>query len=119
MSEQKHRNRLRLLRKNFCKKQSDVSEELQINYRTLGNYEHGRTPIPSDALIKLAKYYGCSIEHILYMETDKKPITKEIEELSGEFCDKYCKYACLVDNEEQLEEICNKCPMNKLFDFLC
>ena len=43
---------------------------------------------------------------------------KELEELTGEFCDKYCKFPFVCTDEETLESACNVCPMNKLFDLL-
>lgn len=68
MQKMKYKNRLRLLRKKFQRKQDQVSEDLQINKRTLGNYELGRTAIPSDKLVEFAKYYGCSIDYILFLK---------------------------------------------------
>lgn len=38
-------------------------------------------------------------------------VEEVIEEVREEICDKYCKYS---DKQEQTDEICEKCPLNKL-----
>ena len=40
------------------------------------------------------------------------------EELTGKFCDNYCKYPCEIKDVEKLEKICSDCPMNEMFDLL-
>ncbi len=114
-------NRLYTLRLRFCKSQDEVAEAVGITKKTLYNYEHCLTAVPSNKLIEFAKLYKCSVDHILYMkpvveQPVKKPRTAQIEELSGKFCDKYCKFVSSTTNEKQLEDICNECPMNELFD---
>lgn len=44
----------------------------------------------------------------------KKTIYKIMEEVVTEMCDKYCKYPESVKEEDELYEICEKCPLNKL-----
>lgn len=46
---------------------------------------------------------------------------QKLEELTGKFCDKYCIYARMYSSEEQqdkLDEICESCPMNEMFELL-
>ena len=43
---------------------------------------------------------------------------KELENLTAEFCDKYCKFPTVCSNQETLDTVCNVCPMNKMFDLL-
>ena len=38
-----------------------------------------------------------------------------IEDITGEICDRYCRFPEAYDSEERMrEEKCEKCPLNKL-----
>ena len=39
-------------------------------------------------------------------------VAETIESVCAEICDKYCKYQ--ERQEENLDEICEKCPLNRL-----
>lgn len=39
---------------------------------------------------------------------------EDLKRVCGLMCDKYCKYPFVVANEELLQIICNKCPLNDL-----
>lgn len=41
---------------------------------------------------------------------------QKLEELTGKFCDNYCKYPCEIKDVEEFEKICSDCPMNEMFD---
>ena len=41
---------------------------------------------------------------------------QRLEEITGEFCDRYCKFQYICKDEEQLETVCEDCPMNKLVE---
>ncbi len=46
---------------------------------------------------------------------------KKLEEITGKICDRYCIYQRIFSREEEqemLDEVCNKCPMNGLFELL-
>ena len=43
---------------------------------------------------------------------------QKLEEITGKFCDKYCRFPYICGNEKQLETVCDSCPMNELFDVL-
>lgn len=43
---------------------------------------------------------------------------KQLEEISGQLCDGYCKYPTLISDEDKLEEVCMKCPLNQIFELL-
>lgn len=45
------------------------------------------------------------------MKEQKKTAVQIIEEAVAEFCDNYCKYPDEVENEEDLEKICENCPV--------
>ena len=39
---------------------------------------------------------------------------EEFEEIKSKFCDFYCKYPYEVCNQEELDEVCHRCPLNNL-----
>ena len=41
-----------------------------------------------------------------------------LEELTGEFCDKYCKYPYICGTEDALDTVCEQCPMNRMVELL-
>ena len=44
-----------------------------------------------------------------------KTVTSILEEIKREMCDEYCVHAKLTPNfQEEAEETCNRCPLNKL-----
>lgn len=59
------RNRIRDLREDRDIRQSDLAEAVGIDQRTISNYETGRTNPDSDALIKLADFFGVSIDYLV------------------------------------------------------
>lgn len=51
------------------------------------------------------------------MEKKQKSIAQQLEEVTQEICDNYCKYPERYTAEEWdsvCEELCYKCPLNKL-----
>lgn len=63
--------RIRELREDNDKTQSEISEYLHMKQPQYHRYETGIRDIPSDILIKLADYYNVSTDYILG-RTDKK-----------------------------------------------
>lgn len=45
-------------------------------------------------------------------EIDK--VDEEIKEIKSEICDHYCKHTEKWKAGEDIEEICDKCPLNRL-----
>lgn len=46
---------------------------------------------------------------------ERKTISDILEEVKEQMCDKYCKYSEQAKDEEELwNEICDKCPLNRL-----
>ena len=43
---------------------------------------------------------------------------EKLEKLTGEFCDQYCRFPYICQDEEALETVCENCPMNGLFELL-
>lgn len=63
--------RIRTLREDFDKTQTDIAELLKIGQRTYCDYELGKTRIPVDSLIVLAKYYNVSMDYICGISEEK------------------------------------------------
>lgn len=49
----------------------ELSRDLGITSKTYLSYVRGRTPIPSDVLIKMATLFGCSVDYLLGLNTEK------------------------------------------------
>lgn len=62
--------RIRSLREDSELKQRELAEILNCSQRIYSNYERGDVDIPTEILIKLARFYGTSIDYILG-ETDE------------------------------------------------
>lgn len=85
-------NRIRDLREDRDLRQSDLAEQTGIDQRTISNYETGKTSPDAYALIKLADFFGVSIDYLVgrvkydYYTSKKKiqaieKIQKQLEEL--------------------------------------
>ena len=44
--------------------------------------------------------------------------SQEIEQLTEQFCDHYCKYPEMFKDQNELDDICDSCPINQLADEL-
>lgn len=67
--------RIRDLREDSDLNQTQVAEILHCSQRTYSYYESGGHDIPTETLIRLADFYGVSIDYLLG-RTDKKEINK-------------------------------------------
>ena len=56
--------RIRALREDYDKTQAEIAEMLKVGQRTYCDYELGKTRIPVDSLILLAKFYNVSMDYI-------------------------------------------------------
>ena len=56
--------RLVILRKQVGKTQNDVSKELKIALRAYQNYEYGTAEPRLSTLVKLADFYGVSLDYL-------------------------------------------------------
>ena len=56
--------RIRALREDNDKTQTEIAQLLSIGQRTYCDYELGKTRIPVDSLIVLAKLYDVSMDYI-------------------------------------------------------
>lgn len=62
--------RLRDMREDKDLRQREIAEILNVSQTTYSRYESGELDIPGAALIKLADFYGVSVDYILG-RTDK------------------------------------------------
>lgn len=60
----RYSERLRSLREDNDKTQSEIAKLLKIGQRTYCDYELGKTRIPVDSLIVLAELYNVSMDYI-------------------------------------------------------
>lgn len=60
----KYNERIRAIREDRSLTQQKVADLLNIGQRTYADYESGKTRIPIDSLIILAKYYNVSMDYI-------------------------------------------------------
>lgn len=68
-----YRDRIRALREDHDRTQSEIAGLLNVGQRTYADYELGKTRIPVDSLIKLAKYYDVDMNYISGVSSIKNP----------------------------------------------
>ena len=71
-----HAERIRALREDRDLKQADVAAVLKVGQRTYCDYELGKTRIPVDSLIVLAKMYNVSMDYICGVSDEKRGFPK-------------------------------------------
>ena len=65
--------RIRDLREDRDLRQRDVAEYLNCSQQVYSNYELGQRDVPTDVLIRLARFYKVSTDYILGLTDDTKP----------------------------------------------
>ena len=60
----KYADRIRTLREDNDKTQTEIAKLLKIGQRTYCDYELGKTRIPVDSLILLARLYNVSMDYL-------------------------------------------------------
>ena len=73
----KYSDRIRSLREDSDLTQSQIADMLQVGQRTYCDYELGKTRIPVDSLITLAKYYNVDMNYICGVSDAKKPFPRK------------------------------------------
>ncbi len=68
--------RIRALREDNDKSQSEIAEILNVGQRTYSDYETRNIRIPLESVIILAKYYNVDMNYICGITKDKKPFPK-------------------------------------------
>lgn len=65
--------RIRALREDCDKTQTEIATLLKVGQRTYCDYELGKTRIPVDSLIVLAQLYNVSMDYICGVSDTRKP----------------------------------------------
>lgn len=60
----RYNERIREIREDHAITQQKIADLLHIGQRTYADYESGKTRIPVDSLLILAKYYDVSMDYI-------------------------------------------------------
>ena len=60
----KYNERIRELREDHHLTQQKIADLLNIGQRTYSDYESGKTRIPIDSILVLARYYKVSLDYI-------------------------------------------------------
>lgn len=69
----KYNERIRELREDNFYTQQKIAGLLNVGQRTYSDYESGKTRIPVDSLICLAKFYNVSMDYISGASNTKNP----------------------------------------------
>ena len=84
-------NRIRDVREDMDLRQIDVAKATGIDQKTLSNYETGRTNPDSYALIKLADFFGVTIDYLVGRSNNnffhKEEIKKKIDDMQKDLND--------------------------------
>ncbi len=72
----KYNECIRFLREDADKTQTEIASLLKIGQRTYCDYESGKTRIPVDNLIILAKYYNVDMNYICGMSKIRNEFPK-------------------------------------------
>ena len=67
------RLRIRDLREDADLTQRQVAEELMCDQSLYSKYERGERPLPLEAAVKLAKFYGTSLDYLVGLTDDPAP----------------------------------------------
>lgn len=70
-------NRIRELREDNDLLQKHIAEYLNCSQVAYSRYELGTRDIPTDVLIKLAKYHNTSIDYLLGLTDIKEPYNRK------------------------------------------
>lgn len=70
-------NRIRALREDHDYTQTQIAEILHIGQRTYADYELGKTRIPVDSLIILARFYDVDMNYISGISDIKRPFPEK------------------------------------------
>ena len=69
--------RIRDLREDRDLKQFEIAEYLMCDQSLYSKYERGVSRYPLDAIIKLAEYYGVSIDYLVGLTDEPKPYPRK------------------------------------------
>ncbi|WP_124100413.1 helix-turn-helix transcriptional regulator [Ruminococcus sp. Marseille-P6503] len=67
------------LRQDRDLKQRELAEYLNVSQNTYSQYENGIISLTAELLIKLARFYGTSVDYLLGLTNVKEPYPREQE----------------------------------------
>ena len=70
------RLRIRDLREDHDKTQSEIAQYLHCDQSLYSKYEREERPLPLDLAVKLAAFYGTSVDYLLGLTDHKPPYPK-------------------------------------------
>ena len=73
----KYNERIREIREDNFLTQQAIADILHIGQRTYSDYESGKTRIPVDSLIILARYYNVSLDYLSGISNQKNEYPKK------------------------------------------
>ena len=73
----KYNERIRELREDHSLTQQKVADLLHVGQRTYADYESGKTRIPIDNIMILAKFYNTSMDYITGASNIQTPYPKK------------------------------------------
>ena len=73
----KYNERIREIREEHFMTQQKVADLLNVGQRTYADYESGKTRIPVDSLLILAKFYDVSMDYITGASNQKNNYPKK------------------------------------------
>ena len=73
----KYNERIREIREDHALTQQKVADLLHIGQRTYSDYESGKTRIPIDNIMILAKFYDISMDYITGASNIQQPYPEE------------------------------------------
>lgn len=73
----KYNERIKEIREDHLYTQQKVADLLNVGQRTYCDYESGKTRIPIDSIIKLARHYDVSMDYITGVSNQKEPFPKK------------------------------------------
>ncbi len=69
----KMRLRIRDLREDRDLRQRQIAEYLHCDQSLYSKFERGERPLPLDLAVKLAQYYGTSVDYLVGLTDNDKP----------------------------------------------
>ena len=65
--------RIRDLREDSDRKQAEVAQYLRCDQSLYSKYERGQRPLPLDMAVRLARFYGVSLDYLVGLTDVKAP----------------------------------------------
>lgn len=111
---------LQILRKNAKISQENLAKQIGLTKANIGFYETGRTEPSINTLIKLADYFGCSVDYLLDHRTsgvihldsftpEQQNVIKLMQEMTSDQVSQLSAYASFLVGT-QLSQLAPKRP---------